>query len=124
MTVTTAFDMSAAFQELVNGRDLDGLLDLFGPGAVSRTVGGEVLTDPDRIRADLAGLLAGNPHLVNTPRHTLVSGDVALMLIDWTLEVDTPDGRAQLAGTTTNVVRQTLDGGWRFAVLNPAGTAA
>lgn len=120
----TAFDMSTAFQDRVNAGDLDGLIELLAPDAVSRSVRGEVLTDPEKIKADLAGLLAGKPHLVNTPRHVLVGGDVALMLIDWTLEVDTPAGRTSLAGTTTNVVRRDHDGTWRLAVLNPTGTAA
>jgi hypothetical protein len=33
------------------------------------------------------------------------------------------DGRARLAGTSTNVVRRDGHGGWRLAILNPAGTA-
>ncbi|AEV84251.1 putative hydrolase [Actinoplanes sp. SE50] len=120
----TPFDMSGTFQQKVNDGDLEGLLGLLSPEAVSRTVQGEVLTDPAKIRADLAGLLSARPHLVNTVRHIFSSGDVALMLIDWTLEVDTPDGRAQAAGTTTNVVRRGHDGEWRLAILNPIGTAA
>jgi uncharacterized protein (TIGR02246 family) len=121
--VETPFDMSMAFQDAVNAADLDGLLALLAPDAVSRTVRGEVLTTAAAIKEDLAGLIAGNPRLVNTPRPVLTSGDTALMLIDWTLETDTPEGRASLAGTTTNVVRREGDAGWRLAVLNPMGIA-
>jgi ketosteroid isomerase-like protein len=122
-TVKTPTDMSAAFTDRMNAGDLDGLIGLLAPDALSRTPAGEILTDPAKIRADLAGLLARRPHLVNTLRHTLISGDVALEIIDWTLEVDTPDGRAHLAGTTTNVVRRDEHGAWRLAILNPTGTA-
>lgn len=69
-------------------------------------------------------MLARRPHLVNNLRHALISGDVALEIIDWTLELDAPDGsRARLAGTTANVVRRDEHGSWRLAVLNPTGTA-
>ena len=122
-TGETPSDMSAAFAARMNAGDLDGLVGLLAPDAVSRTPAGEILTDPTQIRADLAGLLARRPHLVNALRHTLISGDVALEIIDWTLELDAPDGRARLAGTTANVVRRDEHGAWRLAVLNPTGTA-
>jgi hypothetical protein len=36
------------------------------------------------------------------------------MLIDWTLELDAPNGRARLAGTSTNwyAATSTAPGGW------------
>ena len=123
ITVKTPSDMSAAFTDRMNAGDLDGLVGLLAPDAVSRTPAGEILTDPTKIRADLAGLVARRPHLVNNLRHALISGDIALEIIDWTLELDTPDGRASLAGTTANVVRRDEHGDWRLAVLNPTGTA-
>ena len=121
-TIKTPSDMSAAFADRLNAGDLDGLAGLLAPDAVSRTPQGAVLTDPTSIRADLAGLISRQAHLVNSYRHTLISGDVALMIIDWTLELDTPDGRAGMAGTTANVVRRDERGDWRVAVLNPTGT--
>ena len=122
--VCAATDMPIVFQDRVNAGDLDGLLALVAPGAVSRALTGEVLTTPDEIRTEMAGLLAGHPKLHNRPRHVLVSGDTALLVIDWTLDVDGSDRRVQLSGTTANVLRHTEQEGWRFSVLNPAGTAA
>ena len=122
--VKTPSDMSAAFADRLNAGDLEGLVGLLAPDAVSRTPQGEILTDPTKIRADLAGLISRQSHLVNNYRHTLISGDVALMIIDWTLEFDAPDGRARMAGTTANVVRRGEQGDWRVIVLNPTGTAA
>jgi hypothetical protein len=60
-TVKTPSGMSAAFTDRMNAGDLDGLVGLLAPDAVSRTPAGEVLTDPTKIRADLAGLLARRP---------------------------------------------------------------
>jgi ketosteroid isomerase-like protein len=59
---------------------------------------------------------------VNTPREIMTAGDTALMLIDRTLELDSPRGRVDLAGTTANVVRRDPGAGWRLAVLNAGGT--
>ena len=40
------------------------------------------------------------------------------------MEIDGPDGRRIApTGTTANIARQEADGGWRFALLNPLGTA-
>ncbi len=116
--------MTSAFDARLNNGDLDGLLALLAPGAISRTPQGEVLEDPEAIRANLAGLIAAGAHLVNRPRPALVSGDVALLLIDWTLELTAADRVAPMSGTTTNVVvRDAAAGGWRLAILNPLGTA-
>ena len=49
---------------------------------------------------------------------------MALLLIDWTLELTAADGVPAMTGTTTNVVvRDPATGGWRLAILNPIGTA-
>ena len=122
--VENAFDMSSAFDTRLNDGDIDGLLALLAPGAVSRTPQGEVLDDRQAIRDDLAGLIAAGARLDNRPRLVLAGGDVALLLIDWTLELTAVDGAAPMTGTTTNVVvRDRAAGGWRLAILNPLGTA-
>lgn len=123
-TVETLSDMSAAFQDRLNTGRLDDLLDLLTDDAVSRTPEGEVLTDRAAIREDLAGMIAAKAHLVNTPRLLLEAGGSGLMIIDWTLGIDTPEGRAELTGATTNVVVRREGAGWKIAVLNPQGTAA
>ncbi|HWC79545.1 MAG TPA: nuclear transport factor 2 family protein [Pseudonocardiaceae bacterium] len=123
-TVNDAFDMSSAFDTRLNDGDLEGLLALLAPGAISRTPQGEVLEDPQAIRANLAGLITAGARLHNRPRLVLTSGDVALLLIDWTLELANVGGTPTMTGTTTNVVTRTgADDGWRLAILNPIGTA-
>lgn len=53
-----------------------------------------------------------------------MGADTALLVPDWTMEIDTPDGtRIAPTGSTANVARRIGSGEWRFAVLNPLGTA-
>ena len=55
----------------------------------------------------------------------MAGDDIAFISEGWTLEVTTPDGnRKEAAGTTANVARRGQDGTWRYAILNPLGTAA
>lgn len=116
-------DMAHAFDARLNAGDVDGLLALLAPQAVSRTPQGEVLEDREAIRANFAELVAAGARLENRPRQVLGNGTVALLLIDWTLELTAVDGAPTLTGTTTNVVVQDGETGeWRLAVLNPAGT--
>jgi ketosteroid isomerase-like protein len=122
--IDTAIDMSSAFDRRLNDGDLEGLLSLLATDAVSRTPQGEVLTDPQAIRDNLAGMINAGARLHNTPRLVLTSNDVALLLIDWTLELTNVPGAPAMTGTTTNVVtRADAAEGWKLAILNPLGTA-
>ena len=112
------------FQDALNAGDVDGVLALFAPGAGMRTVAGEHLAGAEALRAEIGGTVAARGRLTNVQRHTVVGAETALLVTDWTLEIDGPDGeRIAPTGTTANVARRGTDGSWRFAVLNPLGTA-
>ena len=52
----------------------------------------------------------------------LTSGELALVLLDWTLNVTLPDGQAhEERGTATQVMEKGRDGGWRLRIANPPG---
>ncbi|MFJ8477554.1 YybH family protein [Kitasatospora sp. NPDC094011] len=122
--VTDPAELPMLFQDALNSGDVDALLALFAPGAGMRTVSGAHLTGPDALRAELAGTVAAHGRLTNRSRHALVAADTALLVTDWTLEVDAPDGtRIAPTGTTANIARRDADGTWRFLLLNPLGTA-
>jgi len=122
--VATASDMSSAFDLRLNDGDIDGLIALLAPAAISRTPQGEVLNNPADIRANLAGMIAAGARLENRLRQVMASGDVALLLIDWTLELTAVPDAPPMTGTTANVVvRDAATSGWRLAILNPLGTA-
>jgi uncharacterized protein (TIGR02246 family) len=113
-----------AYEEALNAGDVDAVLSLFGPEATMRTVAAEVISGQEKLRAETVRTIASKAHLTNTERHTLVAGDTALLIVDWSLTATLPDGTSiNPTGTTTAVARRSPDGFWRFAVLNPLGTA-
>lgn len=112
-----------AFDAALNAGDLDGVLGLFSNQATMRMTNGDVVQgDPAGLRISFAQLLALRPHIHNEVRRALTSGDIALVLLDWTLNVTLPDGREhEERGTATQVVELGRDGGWRLRISNPPG---
>ncbi|MFE9426928.1 YybH family protein [Kitasatospora sp. NPDC006697] len=110
------------FQDALNAGDVDGLLALFAPEAGMRTVHGEYLTGEPALRAELEGTVGRHGRLTNVQRHTLPGAGTALLVTEWTMEIDGEDGeRLTATGATANIARRGGDGGWRFALLNPLG---
>ncbi|WP_051794147.1 hypothetical protein [Kibdelosporangium aridum] len=53
-----------------------------------------------------------------------VAGDIAQIIVDWSIQGTTPEGyEIDLKGTATDVARLGEDGRWRYVVDNPFGTA-
>ncbi|WP_157388658.1 YybH family protein [Nocardia terrae] len=123
-TITDPAHLPALFEARLNAGDIEGVLSLFAPDATMRTTTGTVLSGRDALLREISGTVAARGRLTNTGRHVLIGGDTALLVTDWTMEIDTPDGaRIAPTGSTANVARRSPDGEWRFAVLNPLGTA-
>lgn len=92
----------------------EGLL-ISPPGSPLR---GEARRDAN---ATLAGL--GVPIEV-TPRQVYLHGDLALLVVDWSLSGTARDGsRVDVHATATDVARRGPDGLWRYAIDNPFGTS-
>ncbi|MFF4160877.1 YybH family protein [Streptomyces sp. NPDC001678] len=122
--VTDPATLPILFQDALNAGDVDGVLALFAPGAGMRTVAGEHIAGAEALRAEIGGTVAARGRLTNVKRHTLIGAETALLVTDWTLEIDGPDGeRIAPTGTTANIARRDADGGWRFTLLNPLGIA-
>ena len=108
----------------MNTGDLDAVLDLYEPDAAVVSQPGQVVTGTAAIRAALGGFLAMQPRFELRPRQVLQTGDLALLLTEWTMQARGPDGSpVAMGGTTSDVVRRQADGSWRFAIDNPYGTA-
>jgi uncharacterized protein (TIGR02246 family) len=113
----------AAFDAALNAGDLDAVLGVFSNVATMRMTDDEVVQeDRTALRGTLAQLLALRPRIRNVARRVLTSGDIALVLMDWTLTVTLPDGGTrEERGTATQVMERGRDGGWRLRISNPLG---
>lgn len=119
----TPDQVPAAFDAAFNAGDLDAVLGLFSNDATMRMTSGEVVeASPAELRVGLTKLLAAKPRIRNTVRRVLRSGDIALVLLDWSLSVTLPDGRPHVeSGSATQVMARGRDGGWRLRISNPLG---
>lgn len=73
-------------------------------------------------RDSLAEFLRLGPKLTSRIRESHVTGDTALLAVDWTMEVTDADGVTEhLAGIGADVLARGTDGKWRFAVDSPYG---
>ena len=120
---STPAQVPAAFDAALNAGDLDAVVGLFSENATMRMTNGEVVQESRaELRSRLAGLLAVRPRIRNEVRRVLVSDDIALVLLDWTLTVTLPDGQPhEERGTATQVMAKGLDGGWKLRISNPPG---
>jgi ketosteroid isomerase-like protein len=121
--VTNPEKLPILFQDALNAGDVDAVLALFADGAGMRTTAGAHITGIDELRAEIGGTVTAHGKLTNVPRHTLIGAQTALLVTDWTMEIDGPAGeRVAPSGTTANIAHRDSDGGWRFTLLNPLGT--
>jgi ketosteroid isomerase-like protein len=82
-----------------------------------RMTNGDLVKSSGNLRRLLAELLAMRPHMRNTLRLVLSSGEIALVLLDWALSITLFDGQKHLEqGTATQVVEKGADGGWRLRI--------
>ncbi|MEV5323211.1 DUF4440 domain-containing protein [Nonomuraea sp. N2-4H] len=114
-------DAAARFVEAMNS---GGSLDhVYEDGAVLIPVPGHPVTG--------SALAAANRHLQSfgvpmeaVPRQVYVAGDIALLIVDWSMRGTARDGtKIDMSGTATDVLRRGADGQWRYVIDNPHGTA-
>ncbi|QKV93835.1 nuclear transport factor 2 family protein [Streptomyces sp. NA02950] len=112
-----------AFAEAFNTFDPEALDQVYEPDAGFVPEPGRMLTGAERLRASEEFLRLRVPIRV-TPRHTYTVGDLALLIMDWTVEGTAADGsEVRIEGTATDVARRGPDGYWRYALDIPFGTA-
>jgi ketosteroid isomerase-like protein len=115
-------DLHPAWAECFNNQDLDGMLALAETGSVFVPQPGVAVTGNAVVGA-LEQFLAMRLPGSMSVRHSFVAGDIALLIVDWTISGIAPDGSAvELAGSTADVARRG-DQGWKLLIDNPFGTA-
>lgn len=116
-------DIPAAFDAALNRGDLNALMALFHPGATMRMTDGSIIVEePAALREALSALIALRPSLRNIVRRVLVSGDVALLLLDWEIRIAPPGETERVErGTATQVAERSADRTWLLRIANPLG---
>jgi ketosteroid isomerase-like protein len=119
----TPEDINLLFAQAYNDQNLDQLLELYEDGAVlAPAPGAPLVSGLEAIRESLKPFVAlgGRLSLVKR-RYSVVSGELALISIDFALSgARAPDGSPlDMTGTTTEVARRQPDGRWKYVVDLP-----
>lgn len=102
-----------------NAGDVETLETMYTEDAISVWEPGNPLSGQAR-RDALRELVAMKPKMTATLRESHVTSDTALLVVDWSIDLSTPEGDQHLTGVGLDVLRR-RDGGWLFAVDNPFG---
>lgn len=123
----TPEDTGRLIGEAITSRDIDAALSLYEPDATFAMPAGfgeGSVTGADGLREAFSGFMAMSPELRVNAEKTLVSGDTALVVGNWTLKGRDPEGNVvDATGRYADVVRRRPDGSWLFVIDNPNGSS-
>jgi len=116
--------MAAALLERFSSGKVSEMMALYEPEAVLIRKDGRPVTGHTGIAAELErDLRLGLPLEVKS-RHVFVAGDIAELVLDWSIDGTGPDGEhVHLGGSASDVVHRGADGVWRYIIDNNQGTA-
>jgi ketosteroid isomerase-like protein len=116
--------MATALLERFNSGKVSEMLPLYEPEAVLIAKDGRTVTGHTGIAAELKRDLSLDLPLKAKARHVFVAGDIAEIVLDWSIEGTGPDGEhVHLGGSASDVLRRGADGVWRYLIDNNQGTA-
>lgn len=105
-----------------NAGDADTVNSCYTPEAVAVWEPGSPLSGDARRAYTEEFLASRKPSIDTDVREAYVTGDTALLVVDWTMELTGDDGaRERLRGVGLDVLRLTEDGRWLYAVDDPFG---
>jgi uncharacterized protein (TIGR02246 family) len=103
-------------------RDIDGVMATYEPGAIVAFEPGAPKSGDATLREEFARLLATDPRFAFSGHEIIVSGDLALHLMPWTMNGTAPDGSTiEQEGLSVAVLRRQHDGRWLMVIDNPHG---
>ena len=116
--------MAESLRERFNSGKVRAMMTLYEPEAVLIAKDGRTVTDHTEIAAELERDLSLGLPLEAKARHVFVAGDIAQIVLDWSIDGTGPDGEhVHLGGSASDVVRRGADGFWRYVIDNNQGTA-
>jgi uncharacterized protein (TIGR02246 family) len=123
MTMTTQQpgDLYHQFAAALNTGDLESVVTLFEPmGQTVPQPGQQAVAGHLGIRMVMEQCLALKPQIRYEVTSAIQADDVALLMGQWRLTVDGPDGNPmEFTGKGVQVARRQPDGSWRYLIDNP-----
>ena len=114
----------ASLLERFNSGKISAMMTLYDPEAVFAADDGRTVTDRAEIAAELNRDLSLGLPLEAETRHVFVTGDIAQIVVDWSIDGTGPDGQhVHVAGSASDIARRGSDGLWRILIDNRLGTA-
>jgi ketosteroid isomerase-like protein len=101
-------DLDRLFLERANAGDVDGVVDLYEPGAVLAFPAGRLAAGRSAIREVYADLLARRPRLTGEIRPAIRNGDIAIT------------STVRAGNATVEVARRQPDGTWLWLIDQPS----
>ncbi|MEV6588444.1 YybH family protein [Streptomyces acidicola] len=109
------------YVEAFNAGDAKAIEDFYTEEAVAVWEPGKPLTGQAR-RDYQREFLSHGPRMTAVPRQVFVTGDTALMIVDWVIDtVDETGAPERMQGIGVDVLRLCEDNVWRYAVDDPFG---
>ena len=122
MSAMTPEQVYEVLRDAFNAGDIERLMTLYEPGAVLVAQPGENMAGTEQVRAALESFLALNGQLTAELGTVVRAGDVALASANWSVTGTGPDGNPiTLSGVSADVLRQQVDGNWRYVIDHPWG---
>ena len=111
--------------ERFNSGEVSAMLTLYEPEAVLVVQDGRTVTGHTEIAAQLEPDLKHGLPLEAKARHVFVNGDIAEIVLDWSIDGTGRDGEhVHVGGSACDVVHRGADGIWRYVIDNNLGTAS
>jgi uncharacterized protein (TIGR02246 family) len=123
--MTTPEEVLNSVVEGINTQNLDSLMMLYETDACfASQPGGQLAKSPETIRQSLRSFIdMKNGKLDLKVKRVLQTGDLALVITEWSFSGTGPDGKlVNMAAKSADVLRQQADGTWCFVIDNPWGT--
>ena len=110
--------------EGINTGNLDSLMALYETDACFASEPGQLAKSPESVRQSLRSFIDLKGKLDLKVKRVLQASDLALVTTEWSFSGTGPDGNnpVNMAAKSADVLRQQVDGTWRFVIDNPWGT--
>ena len=124
MGVPNPEDMFPQLAAALNSGDIDAALALYEDDAGFVTAQGGLARGAAGLRGEFEAMIAAKVTTVGMIAKSIIVKDVALVFVEFSSTIPTPDGKTlEFGGLSTAVLRRQPVGTWLSVIDNPYGTA-